>query len=151
MKLFIILYIALGLVLALAVGIEYECEGQEMFPTYYGSPFIFKQQSLGSSMEYFYSVSGLIANIGFWSLIIYFVSAGIQRLIVKSRSAQIIKISYKVIVALMIAYTTLTIAVNYIMLGGGFREGRNYWYMDLNKEAKDWGMDCGGEWKILIK
>ena len=29
-----------------------------MFPTYYGSPFVFKDKSLGSSMEYYYSISG---------------------------------------------------------------------------------------------
>ena len=59
----IIPYVALGLILSLTIGIEYNCEGQEMFPTYYGSPFAFKQKSLGSSMEYFYSIAGLILNV----------------------------------------------------------------------------------------
>ena len=53
MKFVLIPYIALGFILSLVLGIEYNCDGQEMFPTYYSSPFIFKQTSLGSSMEEF--------------------------------------------------------------------------------------------------
>ena len=60
MKYLIIPYIALGLVLSLAIGIEYNCEGHEMFPIYYGCPFVFMKKSLGSSMEYYYSISGLL-------------------------------------------------------------------------------------------
>ena len=55
-KFLIIPYVALGLVFSLVFGIEYDCVGKEMFPTYYGNPFVFKQKSLGSSMEYYFSI-----------------------------------------------------------------------------------------------
>lgn len=42
MKFIILPYIALGFVLSLVIGIEYKCVGTEMFPDFYGSPFVFK-------------------------------------------------------------------------------------------------------------
>ncbi len=148
MKFAIIPYIALGLVLSLVVGVEYNCEGQEMFPTYYGSPFVFKQKSLASSMEYFYSVSGLILNVMVWSAPLFFIEKAMQSLIQKVNRKKLISIPYKIIIGCMIAFTTLNIAIDSIMIGWGFNKGSNYWYWNIDKEAKDWGMDCEGE--ILI-
>ncbi len=145
MKYVIIPYIALGLVLSLAIGLEYHCVGQEMFPEYYGSPFVFKQKSLGSSMEYFYSISGLILNTTIWSILIILIRFSILKLIKKTGENKIINIIYKGIVVVLIGFTTLNIAMDYVMIGSGFKKGMNYWYMDLNKEAQDWGMECEGE------
>lgn len=147
MKFLIIPYIALGLVLSLTLGIEYNCEGQEMFPTYYGSPFVFKQTSLGSSMEYFYSVSGLILNILTWSIILFFVDIGIKK-INKSKG---FKVGYKVVIGLLIVFSTLNVAMDSIMIGRGFNKNLNYWYWDMDKEAEDWGMTCEGEFIIFRK
>lgn len=147
MKFLIIPYIALGLVLSLTLGIEYNCEGQEMFPTYYGSPFVFKQTSLGSSMEYFYSVSGLILNILTWSIILFFVDKGIKK-INKSKG---FKVGYKVVIGLLIVFSTLNVAMDSIMIGRGFNKNLNYWYWDMDKEAEDWGMTCEGEFIIFRK
>ena len=151
MKYIIISFIALGLVLSLAIGIKYNCEGQEMFPTYYGSPFVFKQKSLGSSMEYFYSISGLIINVLVWSSVLFFIDKAVQMFIKKNSKSKLINISYKMIIGLMIAFTSLNIAMDSVMIGRGFRQGLNYWYWDMNKEAKDWGMTCKGELIIFKK
>lgn len=145
MKYIIIPYIALGLILSLVIGIQYNCEGQEMFPTFYGSPFVFKQNSLGSSMEYFYSISGLILNILVWSILLFFLDKIIQTIIGKLSRPRWIKISYKIIISLMIVFTTFNVIINSIMLGRGFDNGLNYWYWNMDKEAKDWGMACNGE------
>lgn len=145
MKYVIIPYIALGLILSLAIGIEYNCEGQEMFPTYYGSPFVFKRKSLGSSMEYFYSVSGLIINVLVWSCALFFIDKSIQNNIKKVSKPKLIRISYNSIISLIIAFTTLNIGMDSVMIGRGFKEGRNYWYWNVDKEAKDWGMTCEGK------
>lgn len=142
MKYAIIPFIALGLVLSLAIGIEYKCEGQEMFPTYYGSPFVFKQKSLGSSMEYFYSVSGLILNVMVWGIPLFFIDKAVQRAFQKINRPKLINISYKTIIALLIAFTTINIATASVMTGRGFKQGRNYWHWDVDKEAKAWGMSC---------
>tara|TARA_R110000868_G_scaffold411378_1_gene703389 strand:+ start:1981 stop:2436 length:456 start_codon:yes stop_codon:yes gene_type:complete len=151
MKYVIIPYIALGLVLSLTIGIEYNCVGQEMFPEYYGSPFVFKQKSLGSSMEYFYSISGLILNIAVWSILIILIRLVILKLIKKTGENKIISKIYKGVVVVLIGFTTLNIAIDSIMIGGGFEKGLNYWNMDLDKEAKDWGMECEGEWIMFKK
>ncbi|MBS3912870.1 MAG: hypothetical protein KG003_00070 [Bacteroidetes bacterium] len=151
MKYAIIPYIALGLILSLAIGVEYNCEGQEMFPTYYGSPFVFKQKSLGSSMEYFYSISGLIINVMVWSFVLLIIDKAIQTLIGKLSKPKLIRILYKTTIGLMIAFTTLNIATDSIMLGRGFERRLNYWYWDMEKEAKDWGMTCKGKVVIFEK
>jgi hypothetical protein len=41
--------------------------------------------------------------------------------------------------------------IDYVTLGPGFKEVLNYWYMDFDKEAKDWGMDCEGKLGISQK
>ncbi len=150
MKYLTIPFIAIGIVLSLVFGIEYNCQGEEMFPEYYGSPFVFKQKSLGSSMEYFYSISGLILNIAVWSVFITLIRLVILKLIKRTGENKIAKIIYKGIVVFLIGFTTLNIAIDSIMIGRGFKKGFNYWYMDLDKEAKDWGMECEGKW-ILFK
>ncbi len=145
MKYVIIPYIALGLILSLIIGIEYNFIGQEMFPTYYGSPFVFKQRSLGSSMEYFYSISGLSLNVIVWSSVLFFIDKVIQRLVQKVDKKKSINILYKSIIGLMLVFTTLNVFIDSVMVGHGFDDGLNYWYWNIDKEAKDWGMKCEGE------
>lgn len=57
--------------------------------------------------------------------------------------------TYRVVIGVLIVWTTLNIFIDYMMLGWGFKEGLNYWYMDLDKEAKLWGMDCEGKWGMF--
>jgi hypothetical protein len=149
MKYIIIPYIALGLISSLVIGIEYNCEGQEMFPTFFGSPFVFKKESLGSSMEYFYSISGIIVNVLTWSVALLIVHSTINRLIQKFRIKRLINISYKIAIGIMMAFTTLSLTVDYIGIGRGFNKGLNYWYWNMDKEAEDWGMNCTGELIVL--
>jgi hypothetical protein len=151
MRYAIILYIALGLILSLTIGIEYHCEGQEMFPTYYGSPFVFKQKSLGSSMEYFYSVSGLILNIMTWSFFLFSIDKAMQAFIRKIGKPKLILVSYKIIIGLLIVFTTLNIAIDSVMIGHGFKSGSNYWYWNMDENAKEWGMTCNGQVIIFRK
>ncbi len=148
MKYFIIPYIALGMVLSLAIGIEYNCEGTEMFPIYYGSPFVFKQESLASSLEYFYSISGIAINVFIWSLPLFFIDKGIKKMILERSNYKLIHISYKIIIATLIIFTTLNIFIDSVMIGSGFGENFNYWYWNMDKEAKTWGMTCEG--KIIL-
>lgn len=150
LKYAIIPFIALGLMLSLAIGIEYNCAGQELFPTYYGSPFVFKRTSLGNSMEYFYSISGLILNVLVWSFALFFVDKAIQHIAGKLSNPKLIRIPYTILIGLLIAFTTLNIIINSSLIGRGFDEGLNYWYWDMDQEAKDMGMTCEGE-MILFK
>lgn len=145
----IIPYLALGFVLSSTIGISYRCTGEEMFPEYYGNPFVFKQQSLGSSMTYFYSVSGVLLNVAVWSILLLLMRKVIIYFMEKAGNSKLIRNMYTGLIALLIVFTTLTIAMQYVMLGSGFEKGSNYWYMNMDQEAKDWGMDCEGKWKML--
>ncbi len=146
MRFLIIPYISLGLVLSLAIGIEYNCIGHDMFPTYYGSPFVFKQKSLGSSMEYFYSISGLVLNILVWSFFLFLIDNAIRFIFRKSNSMKLIRVSYNFLIGFMVAFTTLNIAMDFITIGRVFDKNFNYWYWDnIDKEAEEWGMTCKGE------
>jgi hypothetical protein len=151
MKYAIIVYLALGMVLSLSVGIEYHCKGQEQFPIYYGSPFVFKQTSLASSMEYFYSISGLLLNVLIWSSFLFIINKAIQFAFGKLNSIKWISLLYKIMIGLMIAFTTLILAFEWTMVGRGFGKDLNYWYWDIDKEAKAWGMTCTGEFILFRK
>ncbi len=97
MKYIIIPYVALGLVLSLVLGIEYNFTGQEMFPDFYGSPFVFKRESLGSSMEYFYSISGLVMCTLTWSVFLFVIDIIIRRLTSSVKNKKLVSITYKLI------------------------------------------------------
>ncbi|MFN5307984.1 MAG: hypothetical protein ACK5C0_00845 [Candidatus Kapaibacterium sp.] len=146
MRFLIIPYISLGLVLSLAIGIEYNCIGHDMSSTYYGSPFVFKQKSLRSSMEYFYSISGLVLNILVWSFFLFLIDNAIRFIFRKSNSMKLIRVSYNFLIGFMVAFTTLNIAMDFITIGRVFDKNFNYWYWDnIDKEAEEWGMTCKGE------
>lgn len=141
MKFLIIPYIALGLVLSVVIGIEYSFIGEEMMPKYWGSPFVYKQESLGSSLERYYSVSGLILNVIVWSIFLFFINKGIKRI----NETKIFQVIYKASVILLMIFTSLNISLDYSLMGIGFKKTLNYWYWDIDKEAKDWGGKYEGE------
>ncbi len=66
-----LLIFSIALIISLSSFKKYKCilDGELI---YYGSPFIYKLES-GSSLEYFYSISGLLLNLGLWSSIIYLI------------------------------------------------------------------------------
>lgn len=115
-----------------------------MYGEYTGSPFIFQQKSLGSSLTYYYSISGLIANIFIWTVVLLLIRAAILQLNQVIRNRKTFNSIYRGIVGVLIVFTTLNVAGSYIMLGQGFDEDRNYWYFDLNNDANDWGVECKG-------
>ena len=149
MKYIIIIYIAFGLILSSAVGIEYSCEGREMFPEYTGSPFVFRQKSLGSSMTHYYSITGLIFNTVVWTALLMIAHQLIKSLMERSGSGKRSKRIYTGAVVVLALFTTLNIGISYMMLGRGFGKGLNYWYFDLDEEAKDWGAECKGKWGMF--
>ncbi len=148
MKYILLPIIALGLSLSMLFGVEYNCKCSEPFPRYYGSPFVFMQESLGSSMEYFYSISGLILNTIIWSLILVISRYGIVKLTEKFLCKKLLEILYKMGVGLLLVFAILNIWMSYMGLGRGFNKNLNYWYFNLDKEAKDYRIECVGNWKF---
>lgn len=96
-------------------------------------------------MTYFYSVSGLLLNVIVWSIPVIAIRLLILYFIRKAKNQKLGANIYKAIVILMLVFSTLNIALNYMMMGNGFYEGANYWYMDLDKEVQDWGVECEGK------
>lgn len=151
MKYAIIFFIALGWVLSLSVGLEYRCQGKEAFPVFYGSPFVFKRTSLGSSMEYFYSISGLLLNVLVWGVCFWALDKWIQSLISKLAAKSWGHVFYKILIVFTAVFSALHILLNTVMVGSSFSQNTTYWYWNMNKEAKDWGMTCKGEWVFFVK
>ena len=144
-------YIALGLVLSCVICIEYHCSGEEVFPTFYGSPFIYKRTSLASSMEYFYSISGLAVDVLIWWTILLMIHSGIYSVLSKITRSRIPDISYKIIVGLFMLFASLNIFSDFMMLGRGFDKTKNYWDWNVDREAKAWVMDCQGRWTFFYQ
>jgi len=148
MKYFLVPFIALGLTLSMVVVVEYDCVGREMFPTYYGSPFVFMRKSLASSMEYHYSVSGVLLNVLTWSVLVSAVHFFAMKLFHLNPKTG--KIAYGIIVGILSVFTIATIWVAASLIGRGFDKHSSYWYWNLDAEAEAWGMDCEGEWKLNL-
>lgn len=148
MKYIIIPFIALGLMLSLTIGIEYNCAGLDKFPTYYGSPFIFKKSSLASSMQYHFSISGLFLNVLVWCAFLFLLNKVIRIIIRRIGDAKWIRTLYTFIISILIVFSLFNIAIAYVTLGSGFDSALNYWYWNIDKEAQDWGMTCNG--KMII-
>jgi len=148
MKYIIIVCIALGLILSLVFSIEYNCDGQEMFSKYFGSPFVFKQESLGSSMEYYFCILGLILNVFIWSIVLIIVDYYIKILINKSYNKTQLKSYYIRFVSVLVIYSSIIIILNITTIGHGFKKELNYWYWNVDAEVEKWNVEC--ERKIVF-
>ncbi|BCY28774.1 hypothetical protein [Flavobacterium okayamense] len=148
-KYFTLIFIGLGIGLSLLFGVEYTCKGSnEMFPDYYGNPFIFKQESLGSSLEYYFSLTGIILNTLFWTIILIGLRLIILKIIKISNNNKFIIYSYRLITLVLILFTILNIYISYLEMGMSFNQIELYW--DMNKEAQVYGLICEGEWFFMF-
>jgi hypothetical protein len=148
MKYVIIPFIALGLSLSMVYGVEYECEGSEPFSIYYGSPFLFKKSSLGSSMEYFYSISGIFLNVVVWSVLLFLLRFGFKIVLELARYHTVLKIVFQVAVVALVIFTIMNLFIFSLELGKGFAPDLNYWYWNFDQEVRDYGMQCTGTWRF---
>ena len=149
MKYLITFYIALGLVLSSIITIEYKCKGDELFPKYYGSPFVFAESSLASSMEFYYGILPLLLNTLIWSLVLLIINFIYQKAVFSFKHFKSIKNIQNVILLILILFSTLSIIFSFETAGRGFKLGLNYWTLDMEKDAKIWKMECKGELKIF--
>lgn len=148
-KYFTLTFIGLGIGLSLLFGVEYTCKGSnEMFPDYYGNPFIFKQESLGSSLEYYFSLTGIILNTVFWTIILIILRLLILKIIKISNNNKFIIYSYRLITFLLILFTILNIYISYLEMGMSFNQIELY--LDMNKEVQEYRLICEGEWFFMF-
>ncbi len=62
-----------------------------------------------------------------------------------SSRKRLIEGTYKVVVGILIAFSTLNIFFSLYTKGEGFDPNGNYWYWDVDQEAEKWGAKCEGE------
>tara|TARA_R110001606_G_scaffold343604_1_gene492190 strand:+ start:212 stop:667 length:456 start_codon:yes stop_codon:yes gene_type:complete len=150
MKYLLIIYIALGLVLSCIISIEYNCLGDEMFPKFYGSPFVFVKTSIASSLEYYYGILGIILNTLIWSLVLLVINLFIRKLTKKVKDLKIIKWFRILIIGFLLLFSTLNILMSYELSRRGFDENLNYWHLNMEEDAKIWKMNCEGKIRLFL-
>lgn len=146
LKYIIIPFIALGLGLSGFLGIIYTCTGDGGSPNYNASPFIFRKNSLGSSLTYFYSICGVVLNTIFWTGLIVLIRLVILKLIQKSRNSDLVKVVYNTTIGILLVLSAFIVFFSYQLMGNGFEKEFNYWYINVGDDSVD---DCEGEWKSL--
>ncbi len=150
LKYIVIPIIAFGLSLSMIYGIEYNCSGNEYYGTYYGHPIIFKKDSLGSSLTYFYNVKGVVLNFLFWGTILVFIRFVLLKLINLSRFKEQFEWAYKICVRVLLIFSILVIYVSYMAKGNGFSDDLNYWYWNMDESFGHKNSNCECEWNSWL-
>lgn len=121
-------------------GIVYSCTGTEMFPTYFGSPFVYKSTSLATSMAFDYYFIGLLANVIVWSAFLLLIRFLIYRFVLNRKNKRL-WLSYTIL-----KYITAFLCVCILAFMMQFTNDNTLrLHVNLNEEAKTWGMTCGGQ------
>lgn len=123
----------------------YHCEGTEVFPVYYASPFIYMSSSLATSMAYDYYIAGFIGNIICWS----FILLGIRYLANKwfpLKPAGVVKWLQRIVEVVLILFTVLVFWLEFTTSGHTVS-----FFADLTSTARAWGMTCSPEFTFLMK
>jgi hypothetical protein len=128
-------FFALGCVLSVVVGVEYSfvSEPVEMMPKYWGSPFVFRKQSLASSLEGFYSVFGLISNVMIWCVLLLWIDKAMRNFF----HFVWVKRIYYFILGVSSAWFSLVLIFEFAILRNQFSEDTNYWYFNIDQEAQE--------------
>jgi len=134
---FCLLFVALALVLSSVVGIQYSCLETAIYPSFYGMPFIYKQKSLGSSMEIYYCISGLFMNVLMCFLLLLLIWKAFGRMIERNLDEAVGRRVSQFVARAVLFLSTLEIITAYLGIGNGFAPMLNYWYWDIDQFAKD--------------
>lgn len=122
----------------------YHCEGTEVFPVYYASPFIYMSSSLATSMAYDYYIAGFIGNIVCWS----FILLGIRYLADKwfPLKPAGVKWLQRIVEVVLILFTVFVFWLEFTTSGHTISL-----FADLASTARAWGMTCSPEFTFLMK
>lgn len=123
--------------------ITYKCTGQDVFPTYYASPFIYKSTSQATSLAYDFYVVGFFANILIWFILLLVARLLVVNTILKSDS-KIMQFLYKTLKYGLVIFSI--VCVIFISTTGGNTIKTS---INLNQEAKTWGMNCNGTFYFI--
>ena len=134
---FCLLFAALALVLSSVVGIEYYCLETAIYPSFYGMPFIYKQKSLGSSMEFYYCISGVFMNVLMCFFLLQVIWQAFVRMVERNLDEAVGRRVCQFVASAVLFLSTLEILTVYLGIGDGFAPMLNYWYWDIDQFAKD--------------
>lgn len=123
---------------------KYNCEGPEMFPEFYGTPFIYKSTSLATSITFDYYIIGIVANCIIWFLLFTLLRYLVLQIIIKSK---ILTIIYKGVIVIMLLISALNFTY-FVFASAG---SQYQLYVNYEKDAKIWGMTCKGEFKFFTQ
>lgn len=118
--------------------IVYECTGTEMFPTYYGCPFIYKATNLGTSLAWDFFFWPTLANLVIWMTFFLLLRQIAYKTLLKYEN-KIIKYCYVAVKFIFTIYFLFWIAVSFNYPGYALESS-----VDFESEAKAWGMTCEG-------
>ena len=127
----------------LLIGFEYNCTGQEMFPRYFASPFVFKSTSLATSLAYDYYFFGLLGNLMIWGGLIFVFDFLIMK-VLNRISIESLYVIYKIVIGSFLTLSSISIFLEISVSSQSIS-----WNANLMEEAKAWGMICKGEIVIL--
>ena len=143
-NLFFILIISLGIFL---FGIDpftitYECGGQN-YHVYSGNPFIYKVNSLATSIAWTYYLKGMIFCWLFWVVIVSFLKYIIDKFI-KDKTNRKLFWARRILILFSIIVSSLSL---YIMISNS---GNNLeWSADIEQEEETWGILCEPKFQII--
>lgn len=134
------LIISLGILLTpyYKPTIVYTCSGTEMFPTFYGCPFIYKSTSLATSLAFDFYFWRTLANLIIWMLILLLLRLILHKTILKHEN-KLVKYSYSAFKLIVTIYFLLMITIALKFEGYSLKSD-----IDFEKETKAWGMTCDG-------
>ena len=134
--------VTVGLLLA-PIGLpalRYTCIGDEVFPIYTGSPFIYRSASLATSMAHDYYIVGFVLDIIIWGIIIFFVDQMVMRFF-RRGNRKILPTIYTGFKGLLIVFSLLVLFFELQTAGQAL-----HLQLNLDNEASAWGMQCSPEW-----
>ncbi len=118
--------------------IVYACTGPEMFPTYYGCPFIFKATNLGTSLAWDFFFWPTLINLILWVVFFLLIRLIIHKTMLKNGN-KIITYSYVSVKFILTLFFLFSIAISLTYEGHSLKTN-----VDFDNEAKAWGMTCEG-------
>lgn len=118
--------------------IVYACTGPEMFPTYYGCPFVYKATNLGTSLAWDFFFWPTLSNLIIWTAFFLLFRFIIYKIILKNEN-KIIKYAYVSVKFILTIFFLYWIAISLTYEGHSLKTNVNF-----DKEAKTWGMTCEG-------
>lgn len=146
--LIILLFIAFGMLCSPSaiLSFKYSCTGSEVFPVFYGSPFIYKSTSLATSLAFDYYALGFLGSWLTWALVIGAIWYLVKRFLLREDNKVIANI-YSVVVGLLVFFAVMSLIFAAQTNAGSTIQ----WELDLDKVANEHGMSCTKEFFVTAQ